>query len=72
MITSTFSLKFVSGPSRLEWFISSDMFYVEVVLEPNGHIKDVKIHHDGTGERQVIYSLINYFISGKIYLVMEN
>lgn len=29
------------------------MFYVEVVLESNGRIKDVKIHHDGTGERQV-------------------
>lgn len=32
------------------------MFYVEVVLEPNGDIKDVKIHHENNVEQQV-YSL---------------
>lgn len=42
-----------TGGAGLEWFISSDMFYVEVVLEPSGNVKDVKIHHDGKTERQV-------------------
>lgn len=42
-----------SGGAGLEWFISSDMFYVEVVLEPSGDVKDVKIHHEGKQERQV-------------------
>lgn len=42
-----------SGGAGLEWFISSDMFYVEVVLEPSGGVKDVKIHHEGKQERQV-------------------
>jgi mediator of RNA polymerase II transcription subunit 1 len=47
------SLKFMAGLSGADWFISSDMFYLEVVLEPNGGIKDVKIHHDGKVEQQV-------------------
>lgn len=29
------------------------MFYVEVILESNGNIKDVKIHHEGKVEQQV-------------------
>lgn len=38
-------------PSGLEIFISSDMFYLEIVLESNGGVKDVKIHHEGRGEQ---------------------
>ncbi|XP_032453242.1 mediator of RNA polymerase II transcription subunit 1 isoform X1 [Nasonia vitripennis] len=49
-------LKFVmSGPpttTNTELFISSDMFFLEVLLEPSGAVKDVKIHHDGKNEQQ--------------------
>lgn len=46
-------LKFVPGPTGLEIFISSEMFYLEVMLEPSGGVKDVKVHHDGKVEQQV-------------------
>lgn len=49
-----FSLKFMmSGPPGTELFISSDMFFLEVLLEPTGVVKDVKIHHEGKNEQQV-------------------
>lgn len=45
-ITRQLSLKFTTGPTGKEFFISSDMFYVEVVLNPeNGRVKEVKIAH---------------------------
>lgn len=45
-ITRQLGLKFTVGPSGQDVFISSDMFYVEVVLEPtNGYVLDVKIAH---------------------------
>lgn len=28
-------------------FISSDMFYLEIVLDANGGVQDVKVHHEG-------------------------
>lgn len=40
-------LKFVVGGSGVDLFISSDMFYLEIILEPSGAVKDVKIHHEG-------------------------
>ncbi len=65
------SLKFLSDSSRLHWFISTDMFYVEVVLEPNGHIKDVKINHNCTGEAhddgQVTYLMWNIFVLRQLF-----
>ena len=27
-------------------FISSDMFYLEIVLDTNGVVQDVKVHHE--------------------------
>lgn len=49
-----YSLKFMmSGPPGTELFISSDMFFLEVLLEPSGVVKDVKIHHEGKNEQQV-------------------
>ncbi|RWS05021.1 mediator of RNA polymerase II transcription subunit 1-like protein [Dinothrombium tinctorium] len=45
-ITRQLGLKFTSGPLGKDVFISSDMFYVEVVLEPSsGYVIDVKIAH---------------------------
>ena len=46
-------LKFSPGGSPLDWFISSDMFYLEVMLESTGGVKDVRIHHEGKVEQQV-------------------
>lgn len=43
----------MSGNPGTEIFISSDMFFVEVMLEPSGLVKDVKIHHEGKSEQQV-------------------
>lgn len=43
----------MSGPPGTELFISSDMFFLEVLLEPTGVVKDVKIHHEGKNEQQV-------------------
>lgn len=43
----------MSGPPGTEIFISSDMFFLEVLLEPSGLVRDVKIHHEGKSEQQV-------------------
>nr|CAD7196769.1 unnamed protein product [Timema douglasi] len=51
-------LKFMAGPSGFDWFISSDMFYLEVVLEPSGAVKDVMIHHEGRLEQQSCEELV--------------
>lgn len=52
-------LKFTVGPSGKDIFVSSDMFYLEIILEDNGSVKDVKIHHDGKSEPQVQFKFIN-------------
>lgn len=46
-----YRLKFAAGPSGLDFFISSDMFYLELMLEPTGGVKDVKVHHEGKVEQ---------------------
>jgi len=60
----------MSGPPGTEIFISSDMFFLEVLLEPpSGLVRDVKIHHEGKSEQQVRIidiikcSLLNVFIN---------
>ncbi|KPJ15224.1 Mediator of RNA polymerase II transcription subunit 1 [Papilio machaon] len=45
-------LKFVVGTSGVNLFISSDMFYLEILVESLGSVKDVKIHHEGKIEQQ--------------------
>lgn len=47
----------MAAPSGTVWFISSDMFYLEVILEQTGSVKDVKVHHEGKVERQVRFEL---------------
>lgn len=37
------------------------MFYLEILLEDNGGVKDVKIHHDGKTEPQVKEFINNSF-----------
>jgi mediator of RNA polymerase II transcription subunit 1 len=45
-ITRQLGLKFTAGPTGKDVFISSDMFYVEVVLDPaTGYVNDVKVAH---------------------------
>ncbi|XP_046992764.1 mediator of RNA polymerase II transcription subunit 1-like [Schistocerca americana] len=57
-VSRQLGLKFVAGPTGFDWFISSDMFYLEVVLEPTGSVKDVKIHHEGKVEQQSCEELV--------------
>jgi mediator of RNA polymerase II transcription subunit 1 len=58
----------MSGPPGTEIFISSDMFFLEVLLEPSGLVRDVKIHHEGKSEQQVNrMNVINFFLIFCIY-----
>ncbi|XP_012282760.1 mediator of RNA polymerase II transcription subunit 1 [Orussus abietinus] len=58
-LTRQLGLKFMmSGPPGTELFISSDMFFLEVLLEPTGVVKDVKIHHEGKNEQQSCEELV--------------
>ncbi|KAJ8922927.1 hypothetical protein NQ315_001471 [Exocentrus adspersus] len=61
-LTRQLGLKFVVEPSGV--FISSDMFYLEIVLEPTGAVKDVKIHHEGKMEQQSCTELVNCLSRG--------
>ena len=40
-------LKFTGGTSGLEVYVSCDMFYVEVLLDADGKVKDVKVELAG-------------------------
>lgn len=45
-MTRQLGLKFTAGPTGKDVFISSDMFYVEVVLDPaSGYVNEVKVAH---------------------------
>lgn len=44
-LTRQLGLKFMEDQSGL--FISSDMFYLEIVLDSKGTVQDVKVHHEG-------------------------
>ncbi|XP_011866719.1 PREDICTED: mediator of RNA polymerase II transcription subunit 1 [Vollenhovia emeryi] len=58
-------LKFMmSGPPGTEIFISSDMFFLEVLLEPSGLVRDVKIHHEGKSEQQSCEALASVLSRG--------
>lgn len=46
-ITRQQGLKFTLEPNNSECYISSDMFYIKIVLEANGEVKDTKIAHHG-------------------------
>uniref|UniRef100_A0A6P7FZW3 Mediator of RNA polymerase II transcription subunit 1 n=1 Tax=Diabrotica virgifera virgifera TaxID=50390 RepID=A0A6P7FZW3_DIAVI len=61
-LTRQLGLKFVVEPSGV--FISSDMFYLEIVLNPNGCVEDVKIHHEGKKEQQSCTELVNCLSKG--------
>ncbi|XP_063975232.1 mediator of RNA polymerase II transcription subunit 1 [Diachasmimorpha longicaudata] len=60
-LTRQLGLKFAMVPSTTETglFISSDMFFLEVLLEPSGVVKDVKIQHEGKSEQQSCEELVS-------------
>lgn len=47
------------GPSGIDLFISSDMFYLEIILDQTGAVRDVKVHHEGKVEQQSCNELVN-------------
>lgn len=40
-------------------FISSDMFYLEIILDPNGTVQDVKVHHECKMKQQSCSELVS-------------
>nr|XP_022912854.1 mediator of RNA polymerase II transcription subunit 1-like isoform X1 [Onthophagus taurus] len=63
-LTRQLGLKFVQGPKGVELFISSDMFYLEIILDQTGAVLDVKVHHDGKSEQQSCKELVNCLSKG--------
>jgi len=47
-----FRLKFTADTSGTSFFISSDMFYLEVIVEQGGLVREVHIQHEGKSEPQ--------------------
>lgn len=61
-LTRQLGLKFMEDTSGL--FISSDMFYLEIVLDPNGIVQDVKVHHECKNEQQSCSELVECLVKG--------
>ncbi|XP_059608621.1 mediator of RNA polymerase II transcription subunit 1 [Phlebotomus argentipes] len=61
-LTRQLGLKFMEDSSGL--FISSDMFYLEIVLDANGAVQDVKVHHECKIEQQSCSELVNCLVNG--------
>ncbi|CAD7081015.1 unnamed protein product [Hermetia illucens] len=55
-------LKFMEDTSGL--FISSDMFYLEIVLDAAGTLSDVKVHHECKIEQQSCSELVTCLLKG--------
>ncbi|XP_055383507.1 mediator of RNA polymerase II transcription subunit 1 [Condylostylus longicornis] len=56
-------LKFMEDAAGL--FIYSDMFFLEIILDPNdGKLKDVKVHHECKIEQQSCSELVTCLING--------
>lgn len=62
-LTRQLGLKFQLA-SDTELFISSDMFYLEIILESSGKVTDVKVHHDGKQELQSCEELVQCLSRG--------
>lgn len=45
-------------------FISSDMFYLEIILDGTGTVQDVKVHHECKIEQQSCSELVNCLVKG--------
>lgn len=55
-------LKFMDDNDNL--FISSDMFYLEIILDANGKVRDVKVHHECKIEQQSCKELVSCLLKG--------
>lgn len=55
-------LRFMEDTSGL--FISSDMFYLEIILDANGSVQDVKVHHECKIEQQSCSELVSCLAKG--------
>ncbi|XP_031620544.1 mediator of RNA polymerase II transcription subunit 1 isoform X3 [Contarinia nasturtii] len=55
-------LKF--SDDNLNLFISSDMFYLEIILDSNGKVHDVKVHHEFKMEQQSCQELVSCLLKG--------
>ncbi|XP_054735954.1 mediator of RNA polymerase II transcription subunit 1 isoform X2 [Anastrepha obliqua] len=55
-------LKFMEDTSGL--FISTDMFFLEIILDANGALTDVKVHHECKIEQQSCSELVNCLNNG--------
>lgn len=55
-------LKF--SDDNLNLFISSDMFYLEIILDGNGKVHDVKVHHEFKMEQQSCQELVSCLLKG--------
>lgn len=55
-------LKFMDDNDNL--FISSDMFYLEIILDGNGKVRDVKVHHECKIEQQSCKELVSCLLKG--------
>lgn len=56
-------LKFMEDTNGL-LFISSDMFYLEIVLDKTGTVQDVKVHHECKIEQQSCQELVTCLVKG--------
>ncbi|KXJ81143.1 hypothetical protein RP20_CCG021633 [Aedes albopictus] len=56
-LTRQLGLKLSEDTSGL--FISSDMFYLEIILDPNGTVQDVKVHHECKMKQQSCSELVS-------------
>lgn len=55
-------LKFMDDNDNL--FISSDMFYLEIILDSSGTVHDVKVHHECKIEQQSCSELVSCLLKG--------
>lgn len=56
-LTRQLGLKLSEDTSGL--FISSDMFYLEIILDQNGKVQDVKVHHECKMKQQSCSELVS-------------
>lgn len=55
-------LKFTEDKNGM--FISSDMFYLEIVLDGTGTVQDVKVHHECKIEQQSCTEMVECLVNG--------
>jgi len=57
-------LKFTADGSGRAFFISSDMFYLEVIVEQSGAVREVHIQHEGRSEPHTCNEIATCLNSG--------